>query len=91
MPTLAATPVPTITAVGVARPREQGHAMTRTDIANFNANINGGEPCIQGGGMECVRANDNHTTSVTIDTTTTNGTNAFDNLSAFDAMAGFVL
>lgn len=30
IPFWAATPVPTITAVGVARPKEQGHAMHRT-------------------------------------------------------------
>ena len=32
-PLCAPTPVPTITAVGVARPRAQGHAITRTEIA----------------------------------------------------------
>ena len=32
-PLCAPTPVPTITAVGVARPRAQGHAITRTEMA----------------------------------------------------------
>eukprot|EP01137_Pigoraptor_chileana_P013689 Opistho-2@67492 len=34
MPFLAPTPVPTITAVGVARPRAHGHAITSIEIAN---------------------------------------------------------
>lgn len=33
-PREAPTPVPTMTAVGVARPRAHGHAMTITDIPN---------------------------------------------------------
>ena len=37
---MAATPVPTITAVGVARPRAQGQAITRVDIPNLKANSN---------------------------------------------------
>jgi len=36
-PSDAPTPVPTITAVGVARPRAQGQAMTMTDIPNWSA------------------------------------------------------
>ena len=35
MPLAAPTPVPTMTAVGVARPREHGHAMARTCDVNF--------------------------------------------------------
>lgn len=38
IPFCAATPVPTITAVGVARPKEQGHAMLSTVIEVWNAN-----------------------------------------------------
>ena len=38
MPKEAATPVPTMTAVGVARPRAQGQAMTRVDMPKLNAN-----------------------------------------------------
>ena len=38
IPWEAASPVPTITAVGVARPRAQGHATTSTDIPKSNAN-----------------------------------------------------
>lgn len=34
-PWLAPTPVATMTAVGVARPRAQGHAITTTDIENM--------------------------------------------------------
>ena len=37
MPFCAPTPVPTITAVGVARPRAQGHAISSTAIACTNA------------------------------------------------------
>lgn len=37
-PFCAATPVPTMTAVGVARPREQGQAMHSTVMAVWNAN-----------------------------------------------------
>lgn len=39
IPFCAATPVPTITAVGVARPKEQGHAMLSTVIEVWNANL----------------------------------------------------
>jgi len=38
MPNLAATPVPTIIAVGAAKPRAQGQATTSTAMANFKAN-----------------------------------------------------
>lgn len=38
MPFWAATPVPTMTAVGVARPREQGQAMHSTVMDVWNAN-----------------------------------------------------
>jgi hypothetical protein len=37
IPLTAPTPVPTITAVGVARPRAQGQAMARTLNAHLNA------------------------------------------------------
>lgn len=37
MPCEAATPVPTMTAVGVARPRAQGQAMTSTAMPNSRA------------------------------------------------------
>lgn len=39
IPFCAATPVPTITAVGVAKPKEQGHAMLSTVIEVWNANL----------------------------------------------------
>ena len=39
-PKFAATPVPTITAVGVARPNAQGHAITKVEIPNVNAKKN---------------------------------------------------
>lgn len=38
IPNEAARPDPTITAVGVAKPRAQGHAMTRVDIPKSKAN-----------------------------------------------------
>ena len=38
MPKEAASPGPTMTAVGGARPRAQGHAMTRVEIPKSNAN-----------------------------------------------------
>jgi len=34
----AAIPVPTMTAVGVARPSAQGHAITNVEIPKLNAN-----------------------------------------------------
>ena len=37
MPLIAPTPVPTMTAVGVASPRAHGHAMQRTVMANLKA------------------------------------------------------
>jgi len=39
-PRLAAIPVPTITAVGVARPRAHGQAITRVEIPKLNAKTN---------------------------------------------------
>ena len=38
MPYDAAMPVPTITAVGVARPKAQGQAMTKVEIPKLKAN-----------------------------------------------------
>jgi hypothetical protein len=38
IPYLAAIPVPTITAVGVASPRAQGHAITKVEMPNWKAN-----------------------------------------------------
>ena len=38
MPSWAPTPVPTMTAVGVARPRAQGHEITTTLMPNSEAN-----------------------------------------------------
>ena len=38
MPYEAATPVPTITAVGVASPRAHGHAITKVEIPKLKAN-----------------------------------------------------
>lgn len=38
MPFWAATPVPTMTAVGVAKPSEQGQAMQSTVMDVWNAN-----------------------------------------------------
>ena len=35
IPLIAPTPVPTMTAVGVARPRAHGQAIDRTDIAHW--------------------------------------------------------
>ena len=37
-PNVAAIPVPTITAVGVARPKAHGQATTRVEIPKLNAN-----------------------------------------------------
>jgi len=38
MPFVAPTPVPTMTAVGVAKPNAHGHAIDSTDIEQRNAN-----------------------------------------------------
>jgi hypothetical protein len=40
IPYEAATPVPTITAVGVARPSAHGQAITNAEIPKLNANWN---------------------------------------------------
>ena len=40
IPLVAPTPVPTITAVGVAKPRAQGQAIANTVIANWKALAN---------------------------------------------------
>ena len=40
MPSEAAIPVPTITAVGVARPSAHGQAITRVEMPKFRAKIN---------------------------------------------------
>jgi hypothetical protein len=39
-PKVAAIPVPTITAVGVAKPNAQGQAITRVEIPKLKANTN---------------------------------------------------
>ena len=39
MPCLAPTPVPTITAVGVAKPSAHGHATTITEMAKLKASL----------------------------------------------------
>lgn len=38
IPYSAALPIPTVTAVGVAKPKAQGHAITRTEINVVRAN-----------------------------------------------------
>ena len=54
MPCEAATPVPTMTAVGVARPSAQGHAMTSTAMPNSSANRNALCPSgSQSAGYQC--------------------------------------
>jgi len=45
IPYEAATPVPTMTAVGVANPRAQGQAMTSVEIPKLKANWNLVSPC----------------------------------------------
>ena len=42
MPCWAARPVPTMTAVGVARPMAQGQAMMRTEMADTRASVSAG-------------------------------------------------
>ena len=49
MPYLAATPVPTITAVGVARPSAHGHAMTKTVAPKSRAK----RPALLPSGIHC--------------------------------------
>ena len=39
IPHFAPTPVPTITAVGVANPKAHGHEMTKHEIANMILNV----------------------------------------------------
>ena len=39
----------TITAVGVADPKAQGHAMTNTEMENSNVSVQSLNPCLQYG------------------------------------------
>mmetsp|Transcript_2845 Transcript_2845/g.9564 ORF Transcript_2845/g.9564 Transcript_2845/m.9564 type:complete len:314 (-) Transcript_2845:505-1446(-) len=55
-PCRAPTPVPTMTAVGVARPNAQGHATTTTDTAKSSAKRNGSRSSSQASGMAPLRA-----------------------------------
>ena len=50
-PFFAPTPVPTITAVGVAKPRAHGQATTVTATAASRANRNGSEAVLPGCGL----------------------------------------
>ena len=46
IPNLAAIPVPTITAVGVARPSAHGQAITSVEIPKLKAKPNLGSPSV---------------------------------------------
>ena len=52
MPSFAPTPVPTITAVGVAKPKAHGHAMTKTVTKNTKQNTNSPSSSVQDFGTD---------------------------------------
>ncbi len=77
MPICAATPVPTMTAVGVARPRAQGQAMTSTAMPNSSANRKGVWPSgSQAAGKAPVAPAANQATQVSSAAAMTSGTNS---------------
>ena len=74
MPILAPRPVPTITAVGVARPSAHGHAMTSTVTANKNANKKSPSRSVHELGSASSVAAQNHAIHATVAMATTPGT-----------------
>ena len=73
-PSLAPTPVPTMTAVGVASPSAQGHATTSTATPNRSPNSAGPSRSYQLRGIARVAASAVHTITATHATTTTPST-----------------
>ena len=83
MPYEAATPVPTMTAVGVARPSAQGQAMTKVDMPKLKANWNLLIPFRLIESMPCYEyAMGNHIIQATNVNNMTNGTKYFEMRSA---------
>merc|ERR1712100_132515 len=83
IPSFAPTPVPTMTAVGVANPRAHGHAMTNTVTKNTKQNTTSPSSSVQDFGTEFVaftamsqKMKDKNAS------TTTEGTNTAEILSA---------
>ena len=82
-PFWAPTPVPVMMAVGAARPRAQGQAITRVVIANMKENINGpSSEGIQESGTTPVEDRENHITKDARETEVTKGTKTPEILSA---------
>ena len=82
-PFVAATPVPTMTAVGVARPSAHGHAMTITAMPNISAKRN--KECPSGIQVCGKMLNEPHTHQAMVvkrESETTTGTKTADILSA---------
>eukprot|EP00955_Chlamydomonas_euryale_P090993 364588-Chlamydomonas_euryale.AAC.13 len=91
IPSVAARPVPTMTAVGVARPSAQGHAMTTTEMPNSSAKRNGVWPSgSHEAGYACAHPQDAHTIHVASAMQMTTGTNTADTVSA-NACTGALL
>ena len=83
IPFEAPTPVPTITAVGVARPRAHGHAVTSTETPNMIAKIIFVSPSgSHEDGKYPLSPATYHASHVMVATATTKGTNTLDILSA---------
>jgi hypothetical protein len=74
-------PDPTITAVGVARPRAQGQATTRVEIPNLKAKLNLSWSSLNSG-ESLVKAKLNQIIQLRIARATIVGTNIFETLSA---------
>ena len=83
IPIRAPRPVPTITAVGVAKPSAHGHAMTSTVMANKNEKRNSPSTSVHSLGSAPADASENHVTHVTVAMTTMAGTNTALTLSAY--------
>ena len=77
MPFLAPTPLPTIMATGVARPRAQGQLITSTEMPLASAKLNS-------------LPSSSHTRMVTIEMEITTGTKTPETLSAILAMGALV-
>mmetsp|Transcript_8814 Transcript_8814/g.37270 ORF Transcript_8814/g.37270 Transcript_8814/m.37270 type:complete len:315 (+) Transcript_8814:2761-3705(+) len=88
-PKRAPRPVPTITAVGVARPSAHGHAMTSTVMANRKENRNVPSLSVHAVGTAPAFAAANHAIHVAVAVATTNGTNLDETASAYAWMGAF--
>mmetsp|Transcript_13548 Transcript_13548/g.47352 ORF Transcript_13548/g.47352 Transcript_13548/m.47352 type:complete len:571 (-) Transcript_13548:1496-3208(-) len=88
-PCVAPRPVPTMTAVGVARPRAQGHATTTTETPKSMAKRSGLDSSSQSCGMAPEQARVYHATNVEKLNATINGVNLAATTSAYSWIGAF--